>query len=40
MLHNRKRLYSGWDKVKTPELIKLVNTWAGKDFKMGGYDKE
>jgi len=38
--YNRGRYTEKWNDVKTPELIELVNIWAGDDFDLYGYEKE
>lgn len=32
--------YCSWENMKTPEVTRLVNAWAGKDFEMFGYHRE
>lgn len=38
--HSRKREHATWKDLKTNELIKLINEWAGEDFERFGYKKE
>jgi hypothetical protein len=30
--------YQNWEKIASPEVIKLANNWAGEDFDRFGYD--
>ena len=37
---NKGKYKKSWDDLKSPELIELVNIWAGDDFELYGYEKE
>lgn len=38
-LINRGKYKKTFDDIKTPELIDMINTWAGTDFEQYGYDR-
>ena len=38
--HELKRKHSTWEEVRTEELTKLINYWAGQDFSLYGYERE
>ena len=37
-LNKGKYKYS-WDEIKSPELIEMINEWAGPDFELYGYER-
>ncbi len=38
-IRNKGTYDNSWDEIKTPELIEMINQWAGADFELYGYER-